>query len=744
MKKHLFNTCMLLTAAILLTPWIALAEDPPSVPEDPPSVSGSVAGDGGPIVGAHVIVQGTVVRAITDADGSFQLPALQPGEYSVQVRAVGFAMAEGKVTVNRNRTTRIDFELEPMIVEMNAITITATLKEAFVSESPVTVKVVPIERLQRLTTSNIMESLEQVTGLYKQVDCAVCATTNMRINGLDGVNTAFLVDGMPIMGSLASVYGLNGINPAIVEQIEIIKGPSSTLYGSEALAGVINVITKDPRFAPSFAFNGFATSDQEINADMAMATGTANTHAMLSGTMTYMNHFLDNVADGFADIPLGGRGAVFGKIDHYGRTKKRFGLAAKYYYEDRMAGTEAFDRGMRGSGNIYGESIYTNRFEATGVYRPPAAEENLQLQFSYAYHNQDSYYGDTRYDALQHIGYLNMLWNARLGTRNDLLIGGTLRYDSYDDNTGATPEADNRFTPGVFAQNEFRVTPDLDLLGGVRFDHHGDHGVIFSPRAAIKWAATGNTTFRLNGGTGFRVIHLFTEDHAAFHGHRELIIEEELKPERTRNVTLNVNQALRIGRNPMVVDLDVFYTHFNNQIVHDYDRSPNELHYYNVDGHAVSRGGALTLNQAFEHLPLTYAVGITYQDVYHMEAGVKNKQFFAADFMGNWSASYMFGNAVQVDYTGSLTGPMRLPEYDARFERDTESPTYTIHNLQANVSLRPGFELYGGVKNISNYTQVSPLIDPTDPFGDDFDTAYVYGPMQGRRFLVGMRMTRGR
>lgn len=739
--KHLCSIYMVVMLALLAAPVAASGEDPPG---DPPSVAGSVSGDRGPLVGAHVMVKGTVVRAIVDENGDFQLPTLQPGEYVLQARAVGYTMAETTINVSSDSTTQVSFELEPMVVALDAITITGTMKEAFVSESPVTVKVVPIERLGRMTTSNLMESLEQVTGLYKQVDCAVCGTTNIRINGMEGVHTAFLIDGMPIMGSLASVYGLNGINPAIVEQVEVIKGPSSTLYGSEALAGVVNVITKDARFAPSFAINAFGTSNQEVNADVAVATGTANTHAMLSGNVTYMNHFMDDIADGFADVPIGGRGAVFGKIEHYGRTKKRFGMAAKYYYEDRMGGTEAFDRSMRGNAEVYGESIYTNRFEVTSSYRPPTPEENLEFQLSYAYHNQDSYYGDTQYDALQHIGYFNVLWNTRLGTQNDLLIGGTLRYDSYDDNTGATPERDNRFTPGIFAQNKFRVTADLDLLGGVRLDHHGEHGVIFSPRAAIKWAATGNTTFRLNGGTGFRVVHLFTEDHAAFHGHRELVIDEGLRPERTRNVTLNLNQALRMGRNPMVVDLDVFYTHFNNQIVHDYDRSPNELHYYNVDGYSISRGAALTLNQAFEHLPLTYTVGFTYEDVYYMDGGVKERQFYAADFMGSWSASYDLGGSVKLDYTASLTGPMRLPRYDAPFERDTESPVYTVHNLQANLNPRPGFELYGGVKNIFNYTQVSPLIDPTDPFGDNFDTAYVYGPMQGRRFLVGMRMTRGR
>ena len=734
-KIRYLSTYLLLILVVL--PNLALGQESPRI-------SGRVASAEGPIVGAHVTVQGTVVRTISDIDGAYELPSLSPGRYVILARAVGYEMSVDTVLVEAADVSDVDFQLSRVVVQMEPITVTGTMKEAFLSESPVTVKVIPVERLQRVTTANLLESLEQVNGLYQQVDCAVCGTNNMRINGLEGANTAFLIDGMPIMGALASVYGLNGINPAIVEQVEILKGPSSTLYGSEALAGVINVITKDPRFAPRYSLNVFGTSHRETNADFALASGTDRTHALVSGSVSYVDHFMDNVADGFADIPSGGRASLFGKLDYYGRTQKRFGLAAKVYYEDRLGGTELFDRSLRGSSTVYGESIFTNRFELTGMYRLPFATENIQAQFSYAYHDQDSYYGETRYDAVQHIGYLNLVWSDQIGSHNDLLVGGTLRYDSYDDNTPATLFADNRFIPGIFAQNELKVTDDFNLLGGVRFDHHKNHGVIFSPRAAVKWNASNNTTFRLNAGTGFRVIHLFTEDHAAYSGLRELIVENELRPERTKNITFNLNQALRIGANPMLVDLDLFYTHFNNRILTDYDRDPNEIHYYNVDGHSVSRGVSLSLNQVFEHLPLTYALGITYQDVYHIDGGFREEEFYSASWLGTWSASYDFGDKLLVDFTGSLTGPMRLPEYAAPFERATQSPWYSVHNVQATFSIKSGFDVYGGIKNIFDYTQVSPLINPTDPFGDSFDTAYVYGPMQGRRFMVGLRMTGGR
>jgi outer membrane receptor for ferrienterochelin and colicins len=712
--------------------------------EDPPSVAGSVAGDRGPLSGAHVIVQGTVVRAVADENGNFQLPTLKPGEYVVQARAVGFTMAEATVAVARNKTAELDFQLEPMLVRLDAITITGTMKEAFVSESPVTVKVVPIERLERIGSSNLVESLEHVNGLYQQVDCAVCGTNNVRVNGLQGIHTAFLIDGMPIMGALASVYGLNGLHPGMVEQIEVVKGPSSTLYGSEALAGVINVITKDPRFAPRLSLNTYASSHQEFNGDVAVAGGNDRTYGLASASLSYSDHFVDNIHDGYNDVPTGTRAYFFGKLDRYGTNKKRFSLAGRYYHEGRVSGEEGFSSSIRGSDQLYGESVYTNRAEIIGSYRPPTPEENLVFQFSYAFHDQDAYYGDAPYGAKQHVGYLNTVWDRPIGLQNDFLLGATLRFDGYDDNTPATQEGDYRFTPGIFAQNEYHANDDVSLLGGLRVDHHNEHGAIFSPRIAIKWEVFPMTTLRLNGGTGFRVIHIFTEDYSAISRKRDLIIDEDLQPERTRNATLNVNQVLEIGHSSMMIDFDAFYTYFTNRIVHDFDIDPDEIHYYNVVGHSISRGVGIALNHVFEHSPFEYSLGFTLQDVYNMNSGVKEDDYFAADWMAVWSASYSIAGRLDLDYSGKGVGPMRMPEYPAPFEKPLRSPVHTVHDIQAQYSVRPGLDLYAGVKNLFNYTQVSPMTDPTNPFGDSFDTAYVYGPMQTRRLIVGMRYAHGR
>ncbi len=696
---------------------------------------------GSPVPYASIAVVGSQRGVIADADGRFRVVGLPLGDYVLIASAQGFGAVETRVRAGSAEVVTIVLEPDPVALE--ALTVTGTMKSATVAESPVKVNVVPRAVLQRNATNNLVEAVQFVNGIYNQVDCGVCYTNSLRINGMEGPYTAVLIDGMPLMSSLASVYGLNGINPALIEQIEIIKGPSSTLYGSEAMAGVINVITKDPRFAPRLAVDAWGTSDAEGNLDFAASTRPGDVSGFLSGNVAYNSRFVDGNGDGFSDFPLNRRGVVFGKIDVSPAGERRASLTAKYLYEDRFGGVEGWTRKHRGSDQVYGESIHTNRVEILGAYLPRWSNE-IRLEGSYSWHDQDSWYGDSPYAASQHIAFGNALWGPMFG-RHDLLIGASLRYQTYDDNTPATTEIDRRLIPGVFAQDELRFANGVTVLGGVRADHHEEHGVIASPRVAFKWDAFEHTSFRINAGTGFRVVNLFTEDHAALTGAREVLIVSQLEPERSRSVTLNVNQVVEFGPNPMMIDVDLFHTRFSNKIVPDYDVDPNQIVYDNLDGHAISRGVGLTLNQNVDFDRFLYSVGVTVQDVYTVEAEQLADEFFAPNVRGVLSATYNARSVpLRFDYTGSITGPMRLPAYEAPFTRAERSPTYAIHNVQGSWRIEGGAEFYLSVKNLSDYVQPSALIDPANPFGDDFDTAYVYGPLRGRHLMLGLRYGVGR
>ena len=717
------------------------ASDPTPVDGEPSSiVEGRVFDDRGRAIPyADVTLTGSPRSVRADANGRFRLAGLEAGTVAIIVSAHGYGAAAIEVEAGPEATPlAITLALDP--VALDAITVTGTMKAASVSASPVKVNVVPLAVLQRNATNNLVEAISHVNGLYRQVDCGVCYTNNLRINGMEGPYTAVLIDGMPIMSSLASVYGLDGINPALIQQVEIIKGPSSTLYGSEAMAGVINVVTKDPRFAPRVALAASGTSDAEGNVDFAFATEPGDLSGFASGNVAYNSRFVDDNGDGFTDFPLNRRGVAFGKMDWSPEGQRRASLTARYLYEDRFGGVEGWSPAHRGSGEVYGESIHTNRLEALGAYLPGWSAD-VRFEGSYAWHDQDSWYGDSHYDASQHTAFANALWGRMVG-RHDLLIGATARYGTYDDNTPATVRSDRRFIPGVLAQDEVRMADDaLTVLGGLRADHHDSHGVIASPRIALKWEATRHTAMRLNAGTGFRVVNLFTEDHAALTGAREVVIASELAPERSRSMTLNVNQVVEFGPNPMMIDLDLFHTRFSNRIRPDYDADPNLIVYDNLSGHAVSRGASLAFNQNVDFDRFLYSAGVTFQDVFLADAdGIREEEFFAPKLRGVLSATYsMRSIPLTLDYTGSVTGPMRLPSYEEPFARPERSPVHSIHNAQATWSPQDGAALYLSVKNLFDYAQPSPLVDPANPFGDSFDTAYVYGPMRGRRLMLGFR-----
>ena len=543
---------------------------------------------------------------------------------------------------------------------------------------------------------------------------------------------------MPLMSSLASVYGLNGINPALIEQIEIVKGPASTLYGSEAMAGVVNVITKDPRFAPRLSLDVHTTSEAEGNIDFAVAPEPGDVSGFVSGNVAYNQRFVDENGDGFTDFPLTRRAVLFAKVDRATEGVRRGGLSAKYLYEDRFGGVRGWTTEDRGSDRVYGESVVTRRAELIGSWLPSWSDA-LRFEGSYTWHDQSSFYGDTEYDASQHVAFGNLLWSDRWG-RHDLLVGASARYQRYDDNTPATSDPDARIVPGILLQDELRWENGSSALAGVRVDRYGTHGLVVSPRLALKWEPLHHTAFRLNAGTGFRAVNLFAEDHAALSGSREVVILSELRPERSRSVTLNVNQIIEIGPNPVMIDLDLFHTRFSNKIVADYDVDPRSIVYDNLAGHSLSRGIALSFNQNVDFDRFLYSAGVTLQDVHTVREGVRQDEFFAPRVRVVGTATYNFRVLpLTLDYSGAITGPMRLPAYEEPFSRPERSPAYGVHNLQGTWRWGDGAALYLSVKNVLDYVQPSPLINPSDPFSDAFDTAYVYGPMRGRHLMLGFR-----
>jgi outer membrane receptor for ferrienterochelin and colicins len=657
------------------------------------------------------------------------------------------------LTLSQNQK-RYSIGLKPDYKSLQeVVVISGTMKEVSKLNSPIPVEVYTPALFLKNPTPTIFESLGMINGVQPQLNCNVCNTGDIHINGMEGPYTMVLIDGMPIVSSLSTVYGLSGIPNSMVKRIEVVKGPASTLYGSEAVGGLINIITKDPGTSPRFKADVSGTSLGEYNIDIATKWRTRKTEALLGLNYFRFSTVIDVNDDNFTDVTLQDRFSVFNKWTFKQKQDRESSLAFRYVYEDRWGGELNWTKRDRGSDQIYGESIYTNRAEVIGTWQLPVTKEKITFDYSFNDHVQDSYYGISKYQADQQVAFAQLRWDKKIKS-HDFLFGLPFRWIRYEDNTAGTPTAMNTYLPGIFVQDEIALNDKFTLLSGLRYDHHNEHKHIVSPRLSAKYAPNSRNTIRVSAGNGFRVVNLFTEDHAALTGAREVVIKNELRPETSWNANINYATTRTHASGYVGVDISVFYTYFTNKIVGDFLTDPDLILYDNLDGHAVSRGLTFNTDIAFTS-GLKFILGVTMMDVYQKQKQNsdlnKTPQLFAPVVSGTYAISYTLDRiGLSIDLTGKLNGPMYLPVVPNDY-RPEKSPWYTIMNIQFTKTFTNGFELYTGLKNITNFMPEDPLLRPFDPFdknitidnpnGYTFDTSYNYAPIQGIKAFGGIRYT---
>lgn len=654
--------------------------------------------------------------------------------------------------------------MEDSSENLDEIVVTGTMKAVRKSDSPVPIEIYTPKFFQKNPTPSLFDAVQLINGVQPQLNCNVCNTGDIHINGMEGPYTMILIDGMPIVSSLSTVYGLSGIPNSLVERIEVVKGPASSLYGTEAMGGIINVITKSPKSAPKLSLDAFTTSWLETNLDGGYKYNLGEKVNSLFG----FNYFKygnkkDKNNDGFTDVTLQDRITLFNKFDFERQENRTASVALRYLYEDRWGGQMNWKRKLhRGSDEVYAESIMTNRFEAIGMYQLPI-KEKIMTQFSYNFHQQNSFYGPESYQGKQQVIFAQAYWDKIIG-KHSLLLGSSFKYTYYDDNTRGTGEYDednnliknnpmNTPIPGIFVQDEWTLNSENKLLIGYRFDYDKTHKGIHSPRIAYKFSPSSHHTLRASFGTGFRVVNVFTEDHRALTGARQVVFENELKPEKSYNGNINYVFKLPTSFTALNFDFTTFYSYFTNKIIADTDTDETKIIYDNLDGHAISQGVSLNIDATFD-FPLKIMLGATYMDVYKKEDGEKEVQYHAPKWSGNFLASYTFKKGLTVDLTANYNNKMKLPRVENDYRPEYSKPTF-IANIQLSKSFKNNIEIYGGIKNIFNVLPKGDVIARWwDPFGEPGNRVtppkgrndvifepndYSYTPMQGTRGFIGIR-----
>lgn len=739
------------------------------------SIKGKVTDENGTTIPFAVISINKNKSTNSNVDGDFEFTSIEKGSYTLTATMVGFKPSKLPIEISDGET-KLTIKLKEISNDLTEVVVSGTLKEISKSESAIPIEIYTCQFFKTNPTPSIFEGLQNVNGVRPQINCNICATGDIHINGMEGPYTMVLIDGMPIVSGLSTVYGLSGIPQSMIERIEVVKGPSSTLFGSEAVGGMINVITKNANTAPRLAIDAFGTSQNEYNLDVSTKIKFGKNINSLLGINTFRsNRAFDINKDGFTDFALQNRISLFNKWQIQFNESKGMTIAGRYVNENRWGGDLNWNPSFRGGDSVYGESISTQRWELIAKIQLPI-KEDLSLQISTNGHYQNSFYGSTSFNGTQNVFFSQLLYNKPFTKHFNLLSGLAYRYTFYDDNTIVTEEVKNSIRrsvpsiihlPGVFLQNESKFGERSKLIVGARLDKNTIHGFIFTPRVGYKFNSYNEKTIvRLGFGTGYRVASIFTEDHAALTGARKVVFEEKLKPETSTNFNLNLTRRLvSSSKFSLVLDVSSWYTFFQNKVVANYEADPNLIIYENVQNKATSKGISSSLDFV-SAIGIKGNLGCTVMENLVFQNNVLQQQLLTEKVSGTWLLSYTLKKyKFTIDYTGNLIGPMQLPLAGELDPRPNKSPLFSIQNIQLTKKFRKNLECYIGVKNFLNFVPYrdlpfliantqnpfdknlsydsngTVLPTPNNPYALTFDPTYVYTSNQGIRGFLGIRLS---
>ncbi|MBL0309273.1 MAG: TonB-dependent receptor [Bacteroidetes bacterium] len=738
---------------LLLTPLF-------SFPQSVGTLIGMVSGDDEKLEFASVVLLRTDIGTNTDKQGYFELKQVPVGKYQLRISFIGYEFFQDEVEVKLGEITEVKVTLIELTSHLKEIVITGSLKEVTKLQSVTPVDVYTTKYFQRNPVNNIWDALRNVNGIFPDIDNGVTNTTDIQINGLEGNYSMILIDGVPAMNGLAGIYALNAIPMSMVEKIEILKGSASALYGSEAIAGVINIKTKSPTNTPKLHVNASLDSYLDANADITTSFRIHRATSMVSVSGQTSQYRWDLNKDNFMDIPLTNRISVFNKWQFDRKDSGLTYIYGRFLYEDRFGGQKDIPGRIAGNPDYYSEWIKTNQWQVGFHYQLPVKDQ-MVLRVDYSEHYQKAIYGISRFNGRQRTGFSQLTWNKKIDRVNDLLMGALYRLNYYTDNTGVSIDSGSipkryNHIGGVFIEDEMSFGKYHKLVAGVRFEYSQNAGPVFTPRINYKWNSKDEKhVVRIGVGTGYRVANLLNEGFGAMNGSRQIKVAEPLKPEYTISGNANYTRVQELKGGVLDLDASVFLTYFTNFIEPDYNEDPKFIVYSNNKRGAMSTGFSANAGFTFNY-PLKIGIGFTYAYVFEIEedeSGKRERQVpeHSPPFTANFFFSYLFpAPQLSLDWTGTLISPMLLATVLDDF-RPTKSPWYTIQNVQLTKKFRKGMEIYVGIKNLFNFIQKDPILRPFDPFNRNvqtdnplnyrFDTTYGFTTMEGIKAFVGFRYT---
>ena len=784
MKKIYIFTCLFLFS--LFQPGMGQKLDSDA------NIVGHVVCRGKHIPFANVSLKGTTIGTSTDETGHFQLINLPAGEQIIVVTNIGYKSQERIISLREHTTIEIKFELEEDILNLEEVVVSADRSQQKRTEAPVIVNTIGKQIFHSSQSQTLGEGLNFSPGLRLENNCQNCGFSQVRMNGLQGPYSQILINSRPIFSGLAGVYGLELIPSNMVEKVEVVRGGGSALFGSNAIAGTINIILKDPTTnsyegGATYALTGIGmdnsgvpAADFSLNLNTSVISDDHKSGLSLFG-YTRKRELFDANGDSFSELaPLDN--ITFGtRVFHRFSSKDRLSLDFFAIQEERNGGNmqdyPLHERDIA--------EALTHRMKVAGLTyeRYFRDYDMLSLYVSGQFLNRDSYYGaaqslsdygntrDKSYNmGLQYKAVFDgssLVWGVE--NTSGFLLDQKLGFPDLDNatvvdnvitdipHTANTLVSDqSSVTTGTFAQYELKLSRFKAALGA-RFDHYRisdqaqdaeavKNGNVFSPRISLMYELLEDLQARVSYSQGYRAPQIFDEDlHIETSGSRQVLHrnDPDLKQETSHSLMASLDFNRQIGSVYTGLLLEAFYTRL-------VDAFANEIGQPDAEGTVIytrinSQGGATVqgINMELKLRPVRdffMTSGLTLQNSEFDETQVFGETHFfrAPDTYGFLALDWDFSKRFCLSATGTYTGSMLLPYFG------TENPDGELRSsdsffdlglkLRYTVKLNgASVELSAGIKNILNSYQQD------FDWGMDRDPAYVYGPVAPRTLFVGFR-----
>ena len=715
-----------------------------------------------------VVLEGTPTGTATDATGHYLLRNLRAGTYNVVVEAIGYKTATKKVTIVKGAMVELNFAIESMPLTLDQVVITSSRSERLKQEAPSLVSVIGAETFSRVASNSLSGGLVFQPGVRVENTCQNCGFPQVRINGLDGKYSQILVDSHPLFSSLTGVYGLEQIPANMIERVEVMRGGGSALYGSSAIGGTINVITKEPKTSmaemshttTSIGLTGAMENSTTLNASLVSASRRA---AISVFAQSRSADGYDHDGDGFTEI-LATSSEALGMRSYF-RTGPYSRITAQYHrIKDYRRGGDALDKPQhealvceQADHTIDGGSVtfdwsdddYVNRVNIYGAF------QNTARSSYYGAHQDLNAYGRTHdLTASSGVQYIHS-FDHLFFMPAELTAGAELSHNNLHDTSLGydidTKQIANIY--GAYFQNEWK-NKRLSILVGGRLDKHNlVSKPIFSPRLNLRYNPTAEWSLRLSYAEGYRAPQAYDEDlHIAIVGGERTRIQlaEDLREERSSSLSASVEYSQTFDNMAVNVVTELFHTTLSDvfalrEIGHD-DKGVAVQERYNGSGATVS--GLNVEGKAMFGYNCEVQAGFTLQRSRYMEAEqwsdtapAEVRMFRTPDSYGYLTLMLRPARNWDLNITGNYTGPMLVQHYAGWIEEDVAQKTQSFFDMGARVAYNirlytdANLELFGGMKNIFNSYQSD--FDQ----GADRDSGYVYGPLQPRSIYIGAKVS---